>query len=202
MENDIFPLDDVEGYTISKVCPKELNENLSDETGWNIRMKSGKRDRLSKRTLRDEYQPVMVHYPVTEFFLSRQGKTVNLMALLPEDWVWDAVRPASPEVLAPELLTVFAMHQEINVDRRSLEVGIMHEKSKQDPDMGDLELNAKLLLWNVLLARCVTEGGYPANEEGWKLVTDAVLERRKQTLEAFDVRDGNPASIAAMPFAH
>lgn len=202
MESDIFPLDDVEGYNISKSCPRELNENLKDETGWNIRMKSGERDRLSKRTLGDGYQPVMVHYPVTEFSLSRKGKTVNLMALLPEGWVWDAVRPASPEVLAPELLTVFAMHQEINLDRQSLEVGIMHEKSKQDPDMGDLELNAKLLLWNVLLSRCVTEGGYPANKEGWKLVTDAVLERRKQTLEAFDARDGNPASIAAVPFSH
>ncbi len=198
MGEGVFPISDVEGYSISQGCPVDVSENVKG-ADWGVSVTSEKRDRISKRTLKGGYRPVMVHYKIKDFVVSRNGKKLDLMNLLPDGWSWDAVRPASPEILAPEVDGVFAQHQEMDFSDQRLEVGKMSSVGDREVGIPDLDWSVKNLLWNILFVRAVADRGLPVNDDAIKVVRDVVLERRGELLQSFDKRGVDPNVVARRP---
>lgn len=195
MSEGVYPISDTEGYHISDICPANVSESIKG-VGWGVSVRSETRDRLSKRTLKGGYRPVMVHYKIKDFVVSRNGKSLDLMKLLPEGWSWDAVRPASPEILAPEVEGVFAQHQEMDFSDQRLEVGKMSPVGDRDMGIPDLDWSVKNLLWNILFVRAVAKTGLPVNDDAIRAVRGAVLERRGELLQSFDERGVDPNVVA------
>lgn len=198
MGEGVFPISDVEGYAISGNCPIDVSENIKG-AGWGVSVSSETRDRMSKRTLRGGYRPVMIHYKIKDFVVSRNRKELDLTKLLPDGWSWDAVRPASPEILAPEVEGVFAQHQEMDFSDQRLEVGKMSSVGNREVGIPDLDWSVKNLLWNILFVKAVADTGLPVNDDAIRAVREAVLERRGELLKSFDERGADPNVVAQRP---